>query len=135
MIKKKAQMTERGSSKRSLDAATEKKVSASSSVSSNTRIKRGRTTESVTFNAARAIRQSTKEKTVDSDVARRKAFKIKIKSRPPLKHQFSQKELLLDALETEVIFFPSNISSMISISRKLINVIFYCSADDYTDRF
>lgn len=128
-------MTERGSSKRSLDAATEKKVSASSSVSSNTRIKRGRTTESVTFNAARAIRQSTKEKTVDSDVARRKAFKIKIKSRPPLKHQFSQKELLLDALETEVIFFPSNISSMISISRKLINVIFYCSADDYTDRF
>lgn len=128
-------MTERGSSKRSLDAATEKKVSASSSVSSNTRIKRGRTTESVTFNAARAIRQSTKEKTVDSDVARRKAFKIKIKSRPPLKHQFSQKELLLDALETEVTFFPSNISSMISISRKLINVIFYCSADDYTDRF
>jgi hypothetical protein len=58
----------------------------------------------VTFNAARAIRQSTKEKTVDSDVARRKAFKIKIKSRPPLKHQFSQKELLLDALETEVTF-------------------------------
>ena len=58
----------------------------------------------MTFNAARAIRQSTKEKTVDSDVARRKAFKIKIKSRPPLKHQFSQKELLLDALETEVTF-------------------------------
>jgi hypothetical protein len=73
----------------------------------------------VTFNAARAIRQSTKEKTVDSDVARRKAFKIKIKSRPPLKHQFSQKELLLDALETEVTFraisserlYPTNKSS------------------------
>lgn len=54
------------------------------------------------FDTVRAIRQSTKEKTVDSDVARKKAFKIKIKSRPPLRHQFSQKELLLDALETEV---------------------------------
>ena len=108
MIKKKAQISERGSSKRPRDAASEKKVSASSSVSSNTRIKRERTTESVSFNAARAIRQSTKEKTVDSDVARRKAFKIKIKSRPPLKHQFSQKELLLDALETEVNFLQSN---------------------------
>ena len=96
------QILERGGSKRPLDTATEKKVSASSSVSGNTRIKRERTAESVTFNAARAIRQSTKEKTVDSDVARRKSFKIKMKSRPPLKHQFSQRELLLDALETEV---------------------------------
>ena len=41
--------------------------------------------------------------TVDADVARRKAFKVKIKSRPPLRHQFSQRELLLDALDTEVI--------------------------------
>ena len=81
----------------------------------------------MTFNAARAIRQSTKEKTVDSDVARRKAFKIKIKSRPPLKHQFSQKELLLDALETEVTF------EVISFKRLyLTNKTFYemdCKCD------
>lgn len=68
------------------------------------KIKREKSNDSnVAVNAARAIRQSTKEKTVDSDVARQKAFKIKVKSRPPLRHQFSQRELLLDALETEVL--------------------------------
>lgn len=67
------------------------------------RVSRGDSLDSLTtFDTVRAIRQSTKEKTVDSDVARKKAFKIKIKGRPPLRHQFSQKELLLDALETEV---------------------------------
>ena len=67
------------------------------------RLQRGDSFESLNaFDTVRAIRQSTKEKTVDSDVARKKAFKVKIKSRPPLRHQFSQKELLLDALETEV---------------------------------
>ena len=68
------------------------------------------------FDTVRAIRQSTKEKTVDSDVARQKAFKIKIRSRPPLKHQFSQKELLLDALETEVRVRGSTLSSSVCTS-------------------
>lgn len=56
----------------------------------------------ISLNSVRAIRQSTKEKTVEADVARIKAFKPKVRARPELKHQFSQKELLLDALKTEV---------------------------------
>lgn len=56
----------------------------------------------IMVNEAREIRQSTKEKTVDSDVARQKTSKMKVKTRPPLRHQFSQRELLLDALNTEV---------------------------------
>jgi hypothetical protein len=75
----------------------------SKSTSSKPKIKREKSYDStVSVNAAREIRQSTKEKTVDSDVARQKSFKIKVKSRPPLRHQFSQRELLMDALETEV---------------------------------
>jgi hypothetical protein len=70
---------------------------------SKPKIKREKNYDStVSVNAVREIRQSTKEKTVDSDVARQKSFKIKVKSRPPLRHQFSQRELLMDALETEV---------------------------------
>lgn len=53
----------------------------------------------------REVRHSTKVKT---EVAVRNqkrvaddAFRTKVKSRPPLKHQFTQKELLLDALTTE----------------------------------
>jgi hypothetical protein len=33
----------------------------------------------ISMNSVRAIRQSTKEKTVDSDVARKKSFKTKVK--------------------------------------------------------
>ena len=87
-----------GGRNNSLDACVKEK-----SAVKKIRVSRGDSLDSLTtFDAVRAIRQSTKEKTVDSDVARKKAFKIKIKSRPPLRHQFSQRELLLDALETEV---------------------------------
>ena len=55
---------------------------------------------------SRAIRQSTKQKTNDADIAHKKAaslaYKARVKFRPSPRHQFSQKELLIDALKTEV---------------------------------
>lgn len=76
---------------------------AANSVNKTNRVKKEMYDDpAIMVNEAREIRQSTKEKTVDSDVARQKTSKMKVKTRPPLRHQFSQRELLLDALNTEV---------------------------------
>lgn len=84
-------------------SAHEVRDRAVNSANKKSKVKRERSDDPAkTFNEAREIRQSTKEKTVDSDVARQKTFKMKVKTRPPLRHQFSQRELLLDALITEV---------------------------------
>jgi hypothetical protein len=53
----------------------------------------------------RTMRTSTTQKTLDSDLVRekerKKAEKVKVR-RPQIKHQFTQRELLEDALTTEV---------------------------------
>ena len=57
------------------------------------------------ISGVREVRQSTKVKTEVADRNRKRvlddAFRTRVKARPPLKHQFTQKELLLDALSTE----------------------------------
>lgn len=54
----------------------------------------------------RTVRTTTKAKTIDSDLARERAIsdalKARVKARPVIKHQFTQRELLEDAIATEV---------------------------------
>ena len=54
-------------------------------------------------NEERTVRLSTKTKTIEGELARKQAVVIKKIVRPPIKHIFTQKELLIDALLTEVI--------------------------------
>ena len=71
------------------------------------------------------MRQSTKLKTkgVDARVAKSEAASAKYKARihPPVKHQFTQKELLYDALDTEVSCFETHI--VVEITRVLFKDI------------
>lgn len=55
----------------------------------------------------RTVRSSTIVKTLTADEARKKAASVKPRAptRIPIKHKFTQKELLLDALLTEVSFY------------------------------
>lgn len=49
----------------------------------------------------REVRDSTKKKTTSTELELQERSKIKHVSRPIIRHKFTQKELLLDALETE----------------------------------
>jgi len=49
----------------------------------------------------REVRDSTKKKTTSTELEIQERSKIKHVSRPIIRHKFTQKELLLDALETE----------------------------------
>jgi hypothetical protein len=51
----------------------------------------------------RSVRESTKTKVEVGEINRTLFAKPKIKYRPPVVHQYSQKELLQEALETEVL--------------------------------
>ena len=58
----------------------------------------------LSLNSNRAVRSSTTAKTLSADKARKlKQLEMKKRapSRAPIKHKFTQKELLLDALSTE----------------------------------
>jgi hypothetical protein len=54
--------------------------------------------------STRTVRKSTNEKTKETDAEQKRLARIKsrVRFRPPIKHQFTQQELLLDALDTEV---------------------------------
>ena len=52
-------------------------------------------------NTKREVRDSTKAKTTTTELEVKERNKIIPKSRPIIKHKYTQKELLLDALETE----------------------------------
>jgi hypothetical protein len=56
------------------------------------------------MSSKRAVRQSTNNKTKEALSAQKRAssMKSRVRFRPPIKHQFTQQELLLDALTTEV---------------------------------
>ena len=54
--------------------------------------------------STRTVRKSTNEKTKETDAEQKRLARMKsrVRFRPPIKHQFTQQELLLDALDTEV---------------------------------
>jgi hypothetical protein len=65
-------------------------------------------TEVIIETTTRSIRDSTKTKVEVGEINRVLNAKPKAKYRPPVIHQFSQSDLLQEALETEVLFFVIN---------------------------
>ncbi len=56
----------------------------------------------------RTVRDSTKVKSQDAEVSRNKAMEVRaavIRNLPQIKHQFTQKELLQEAIQTEVYIY------------------------------